>query len=171
MSTLSDKIVQVALSYVGQREIGRNNAGFENPEFQKKLAEMGWHKGEAWCAYQGELIWKEAFGHDHPQYALLDKLFSASAVSSWSNFVNSNVFKTGKVPKPGALAIFRHGDSWKGHMTVVVPEITEKRFATVEGNSNNTGGRDGDLSVKSSRPLSFDFKPDGLNLLGFVYPE
>lgn len=169
--SLADRVVKIAKSLIGQKEIS-GNAGFKDPGFQKRMAEVGWRKGEAWCAYTGELIWKEAFTIQHPLYAAIDKLFSASAVKTWENFKASKLFKTGQVPKKGALAIWRHGNGWTGHLGVVVNDLDGPDFGTVEGNTNAAGGREGIEVDDKGRKTGLPVSSNGLNLLGFVYlPE
>lgn len=169
--SLTDRVVKIARSLIGQKEIA-GNAGFNDPGFQKRMAEVGWKKTEAWCAYTGELIWKEAFTAQHVLYAELDKCFSASAVTTWENFKRSKRFKTGQTPKRGALAIWRHGKGWQGHLAVVVDEMPKPDFQTVEGNTNAAGGREGIEVADKTRKTGEPFKAKGLNLIGFVYlPE
>lgn len=166
--SLADHVVRIARSIVGQKELS-GNAGFHDPDFQKRMQEVGFKKGEAWCAYTGELIWKEAFGQDHPFYDLLDQLFSASATKTFSNFEQNENFKTGQFPKRGALAIWRYGKGWQGHMGVVTELFNGPAFLSVEGNTNKAGGREGiEVAEKKRRTLE-PYKPNGLNLVGFVY--
>ncbi|MEY2703816.1 MAG: hypothetical protein RLY43_2455 [Bacteroidota bacterium] len=180
MEAINSKIVNIATSYVGIQELS-GNKGWGNKAFQQKMELMGWGIGKAWCAYFGELVWKEAFGFTSDTAKMLDKLFSASAVSTWSNFVGNKVFKTGKLPVEGALAIWKYGTTWQGHLGIVVNSNSGivkngvKYFDTVEGNGNDEGGREG-IEVaykkgKSGRALDFTVKNKGLNLLGFVYPS
>lgn len=169
--SLADRVVMIAKSIVGQKEIS-GNAGFKDPGFQKRMVEVGWKKLEAWCAYTGELAWKEAFTTQHPLYAELDKCFSASAVKTWENFKKSKHFKTGQVPKRGALVIWRHGSGWQGHLGIVIKELPKPDFETVEGNTNAAGGREGVEVANKMRRTGEPFKAKGLNILGFVYlPE
>ena len=58
--TIGDKIVEIAMNYLGQEEVS-GNMGFEDDEFEKKMKAVGWEKGQAWCAYFAELVWKEAY--------------------------------------------------------------------------------------------------------------
>lgn len=177
MSALSDNIVRVARSYVGKRELGMNNTAFEDAEFQKKIAAAGWHPGDAWCSFYGEVVWKEGFGALNAIVAVLSILFSGSAVATWNNFRASKHFKTGQIPKPGALAIFQFGKTAKGHLAVVLSAEKNKTipdqytYATSEGNSNVAGSRDGGEVALNTRQTGLPFKEKGLNLLGFVYPD
>lgn len=165
---LSEKVIAAARSIIGKKEIPGNN-GFKDPVFEKRMKDVGWNKGESWCAYTAELIWKAAFTPDHPLYQEIDKLFSGSAIKTFSNFKASPHFETGTIPRYGALSIFRHGKGWMGHAGVVVPVINIDSFHNVEGNTNASGGREGIEVAEKVRKLNEAFKPDGLNLEGFVY--
>lgn len=169
--TLTDRVIRISKSIVGQKEI-TGNAGFKDPDFEKRMKEVGWKKGESWCAYTGELIWKTAFGKEHPLYTEIDKCFSATAVGTFNNFKKSLHFKNGLVPKKGALAIWQHGSSWQGHLAVTIAEMSRPYFGTVEGNTNAAGGREGVEVATKTRQTGEPFKIKGLNLLGFIYlPE
>jgi hypothetical protein len=168
---LVERVIAAARSIIGKKELS-GNAGFQDPGFQKRMAEVGWKKGEAWCAYTGEEIWKEAFRKDHPLYADIDKLFSASAVTTYENFSKSQKFKTGSEPKRGALVVWRHGSSWQGHLGVVVEVMYGNQFKSVEGNSNTGGSREGIEVVEKLRQVGQPHSLKGLNIEGFVYlPE
>lgn len=166
--TLSEKIAQVAASYVGQQEIP-GNKGFKNTVFQKKMQDCGWQIGQSWCAFFSELVWKEAFGKPH--HATLDRLFSPSAVSTYSNFKGSTSFKCGTTPKVGALVVWRLGNGWQGHIGIVESVVDKDTFQTIEGNTNSAGGREGIEVARKVRNLKQAFKAKGLNIIGFVYPE
>jgi len=167
---IADRIVEAARSYIGMME-KPGNKGWEDPKFEAKMVEVGWKVGHAWCAYQAELIWKEAYGEKHPLWKSLDRLFSPSAVSTYGNFHGSGSFKTGSAPRVGALAVWRHGTGWTGHIGVVVfVETKSTRFETVEGNTNKAGEREGLATLLKSRRTGLAPTAWGLNLIGFVYP-
>lgn len=171
--TINQKIVSIALSYVGINEIA-GNKGWENKSFQTKMVAMGWGLGQAWCSYFGELVWKEAYAGQKDILTMLDRLFSASATATYSNFLGSQYFEVSKKPVEGALAIWQNGTGWTGHLGVVTIPLKQS-FETVEGNGNAQGGREG-LEVvhkkgSKARALNYDKKPKGLNLLGFVIPK
>lgn len=170
--TLSQRIVQVALSYVEQKEIS-GNKGFQNSAFQKKMVECGWKMSQSWCAYFAELVWKEGFGVKHLLYKTLDRLFSPSATATFANFRgHATNFTTGNKPKVGALAVWRYGNGWQGHIGVVTEVKANGSFVSVEGNTNSKGGREGIEVAIKTRKVGEPFKARGLNLIGFVYlPE
>jgi hypothetical protein len=167
---ISQKIVEVALSYVGQTE-KPGNRGWQDPKFEAKMVEVGWKVGHAWCAYQAELIWKEAYGKKHSLWKSLDRLFSPSAVSTYGNFHGSGLFKTGSAPRLGALAVWRYGSGWSGHIGVIVKVGPAPNFDTVEGNTNKAGEREGLRTMVKTRRTGLAATARGLNLIGFVYPN
>ena len=170
MSAITDKIVSVAKSYIGETELP-NNSGWKDAAFQQKMVDCGWQKGQSWCAFTTELIWKEAYGKDSPVYPLLDRLFSASATATAANFIASKDFTTGKSPKEGALVLWRHGTGWQGHAGVVTKVIDGINFKSIEGNTNSAGGREGIEVAEKNRKVGEAFKPNGLNIICFVYPK
>jgi hypothetical protein len=167
---IAEKIIQVATSYIGQKEVS-GNKGFISPSFQKKMQDCGWKIGQSWCAYFTELVWKEAFGKSHPLYSTLDRLFSPSATATYANFNGSQNLKVGSVPKVGALVVWRYGNGWQGHIGIVESIVSGDTFKAVEGNTNNAGGREGIEVALKTRKTGLPFRPKGLNLIGFVYPE
>lgn len=157
-----EKIVKIARSYVGQREI-QPNAGFEDKKFEKKMKSVGWVKGHAWCAYFGELVWKEAGQNVVP--------CSASAFKTYLNYEAAG-FKGTTVPVPGAIVVWRTMKNgvpqWTGHLGIVT-EVTQTGFKSVEGNSNAVGGREGHVVAEKDRTYKWSVKT-GLQLVGFINP-
>lgn len=168
-ASLVDRIVAAAKSIVGQKE-QPGNSGFKDQKFEQRMKNAGWNKFAAWCVYTVEDIWDNAMGPDHKLLSVTEKLFSGSATATWANFSQSDKFKTGKVPKPGAIVIWQLGKGWQGHAAVVIEVLGGGKFTTVEGNTNASGGREGIEVAKKERKTGEAFKPNGLNLLGFVYP-
>ena len=174
--TLSETIVKIAKSYVGEKEI-KGNMGFKNPEFLAKMKSTGWELTQPWCSYFGELVWKEAFTESGLPIATIDKLFSASALSTYYNFASSNLFKVGITPKRGALVIWKHGVDPKrheGHEGIITEyNFNGIFFNSVEGNTSgdNPNEREGEIVAEKAHSLRTPPSFKGLNLIGFVYPE
>lgn len=167
---LTEKIITVAESYIGQRE-KPNNSGFINPDFEKKQKAMGWLKGQSWCAYTGELIWHEAFAELEPDtIPLLNKYFSGSAVQSYKNFKESPEFKVRPEPVLGGILVWRHGDGEMGHMGCCVSIMDSNHVGSVEGNTNAAGGREGIEVALKQRALNLPHSKTGLNYLGCIQP-
>lgn len=164
---IAEKIKQVALSYIGKTE-KPNNSGFNDAEFEKRMKDTGWSKSLSWCAFFTELVWKEAYAQTK-LVAELNKLFSGSATATYKNFELGG-WQVGNKPKVGALAVWRYGNGWQGHIGIVVEE-NGVSFKSVEGNTNDVGGREGYIVAKKSRITKGLYTAKGLNLIGFVYPK
>jgi hypothetical protein len=168
---LADQIVQTALNYLGKTEKPANS-GFTDAEFEKKMKDTGWSKGLSWCAYFTELVWKEVFAFKPEILVLLDQLLSGSATATFKNFDVHPSFETGQIPKPGALAVWRYGNGWKGHIGIVYKIVDDNTFTTIEGNTNDEGAREGYEVARRTRKVKTNFSKTGLNLIGFIYvPE
>ena len=161
------EIAEIAKTYIGKTEIP-NNAGFTDTKFQKKMEDVGWSKSLAWCSFFGELVWTEACC-DTALKAIIKKLFSGSATTTFKNFDLDKTFKTGKEPKVGALAVWRFGNGWQGHLAVVVETVDKTTFKAVEGNTNDKGGREGYIVATIIRKTNSPISTKGLNLIGFIY--
>lgn len=98
-------------------------------------------------------------------YAANEKLFSASATSTYKNFDIAG--KTSQEPQVGYGVIWRHGNGWQGHAGVIVSvDNNSGSFEAVEGNGNDLGGREGISVVKKTRKLKVPYSANGLNLAG-----
>ena len=176
MTSIGDIIVYTAKEFIGQREIS-GNLGFKDEEFQELMEATGWEKGQAWCAYFAELVWKEAYKqYDISIIPQLDTLFSAGAVATYNNFRRSHIFEMSKIPTEGALIVWQSYKEkegvirphWSGHIGIVESYYKDV-IKTIEGNTNSSGGREGIEVAEKMRDLDFTVKK-GLVLKGFVYP-
>lgn len=158
MSPLLARVLEVAASEVGVREEGGANRGRRVEEY---LASVGLGPGNPWCA--AFLVW----------------CFREAAMEAG---VHSPVPITGKVatlwrhailqrrghPFPGA--VFVHlldpdDPRSKGHCGLVT-EVGGSHVATIEGNSNTTGSREGDSVVRNMRPLLTGYVTGWLDFSG-----
>ena len=155
------KIADIAKSYIGKNEVP-GNMGFTDKVFEKKMIDVGFVKSWAWCALFLELCVKEG----NPDfYKLHEKLFSASATSTYKNFDIAK--KTKQLPSVGDGVIWRFGNGWQGHAGIVI-SITDDGFYSIEGNTNAAGGREGIEVARKKRLLKTPYSPKGLNLVGFI---
>lgn len=156
---------EVAIKYLGQTE-KTGNMGFNDPAFEKKMEAVGFSKGQAWCAYFAELVFKEAYSERLQE---LDKLFSASAVQTYRNFRDAS-YPISNVPQPGMLAIWQMQKDgkphWSGHAGIVVSVNSVNDFESIEGNTNDHGGREGYIVARKSRTTKK--VKNGLQVLGFI---
>lgn len=169
MSALSDKIIEVAKSYLNQEETP-NNSGFKNLWFQKVLLSMGWYKGASWCAFTGKAIWYNAFLSIDPVGAkLILKYASGSATGTYEAFAKSKEFHVQQIPVPGALVIFKEGYGPSGHEGVVTA-VNGNTFKFISGNTSVAGSREGTTVLEKDSALNKPFNPKALNLVGFINP-
>ncbi len=160
---IQEHILISALEFVTQREIP-GNQGWEDQRFETLMKQTGWKVGEAWCAYFVELVLMTAGFTEHAG------VMSPSAVQSWRNCKQSELFKTSDTPKTGSLVIWqmqRNGKPlWMGHAGIVVA-VERNIIVTVEGNTTSQGIREGEVVALKIRDINM--KPmNGLNLLGFA---
>ncbi len=165
---IAEKIRQTALAYVGKTETA-GNSGFADPAFQKEMQRVGWQKGMAWCSFFAELAYAEAYKGDPAKSAAVTKLFSGSAVQTFTNFKNAG-YRTDAVPNVGDLAVWRYGNGWQGHIGIVVSVDGKGGFQSVEGNTNDAGGREGIMVAVKRRRTGEPFRAKGLNIVGFISP-
>lgn len=167
---INEEIVKIAKKYLGEHE-KPSNSGFLDSTFEKKMVAVGWQKSQAWCSYFAELVWKEAYLEYNTHYLLqLDKLFSASATSTYQKFDVDPLWEVSKVPVKGAIAVWRHGVSWQGHIGIVIDVINDS-IQTIEGNTNAAGGREGVEVAEKTRKIDYSISSDKLNLIGFIIPK
>ena len=168
---INERIVELAKLDIGIEEIP-NNMGWEDKKFQSLMEACGWRKGEAWCALWVEKIWKQAYADSPDMVILLDTLFNAGAVKTYSNFLNDETFVCDKHWEVGAIVIWQlweNGKStWMGHAGIV-SETLHGEFKTIEGNANSAGGREGIEVAEKNRLLDFTAR-SGLVLRGFIHP-
>lgn len=169
----SNKIIQIARSYIGKTEL-LGNKGFTDPSLLEKMKLAGWQPGYAWCALLAEIIWKESVGEADPLWKLFDKLFSASALSTYYNFAHSKEFTVSQIPLPGSLVFWKHGidpKQWTGHAGICTVGISDS-FSSVEGNTSGKDPniREGYIVAEKHHFLNLKSQEKGLNLLGFIPP-
>jgi len=157
---------EVALKYLGETE-KPGNSGFNDADFEKKMKEVGFVKGHAWCSYFAELVFKEAYPE---RFDELDKLFSGSTVQTFRNFRDA-AYPIGYVPQPNTLVIWQSMKDGKpqitGHAGIVVSVKSTWEFESVEGNTSDGKSREGYIVARHERKVLADVK-NGLKILGFV---
>lgn len=163
---LSMKQIEIAEKYVGQKEI-KGNMGFVDADFDRKMREVGFQDGHAWCAYAAELVFKEAYPERFDEF---DKLFSASAVQTFKNAQRLG-YKISPTPIKGALVIWQKIKAgvpqWQGHAGICGNVVDGWIFESYEGNTNPAGSREGERFAKKNRK-HLAYVNNGLRILGFV---
>lgn len=164
----AETIINIALSYVGNRE-KKGNSGFVNEAFQSLMDKAGWYLKAAWCAFFVRAMLMLAF-KDEKNLAVIKKCCSGNAQLTFKNFKADGTFKTGMTPKDGALAVWQFGNSTSGHIGFVKKgKHSFNTMETIEGNTNGNGSREGDQVAIKLRTIDRPHTDTGLNLIGFVY--
>lgn len=171
METLRGAIISYAYEYIGQQEI-KGNMGFKDAEFDKKMDSVGFKDGYPWCCLFTELVWIEGYKHFYSEMLpLLAKEFSAGTVRTFRHF--KSLGWTSDKPEPGDIVIWQTYKKGKAQSTghaAIVYGVSNNFLATIEGNTNDKGGREGYIVAQKTRKIDFN-NNNGLRMLGFIKPE
>lgn len=164
--TNTEKIIAVALQYVGQREKPGNTFDETTP-LGRMLKKAGQKKGESWCCYFAEGVFCEALPFAEEWFI---KNFSANCGETYDNFVAAGITPRTSNPKPGDLVIFKYFkdgvEQSSGHAGICIHVPNVSCFIDIEGNTNDEGSRQGYEVAKMKRRYG---KPNtGLRLKGFL---
>ncbi len=163
-----NKAIEVALKYVGQKEL-TGNVFSDSSDFGKKLHGAGQKDGDPWCALFVETVFKEAFPERFKEF---DKLFSASAVQTYKNFLKAGGgYLFNNLPREGNIVIWQKyvdgKDQWQGHAGIVYELKSSWEFTSIEGNTNEAGSREGtSVQIKDRKVIANVW--NGLKVLGFI---
>ena len=167
-------LLMEAHRWLGVTERGGNNSGQIVEMFQKTI---GTAEKEPWCMglVQTCLMWAENY-FDAAFMDLQDAdpllIFKSEHCLTVWNKTPQNC--RAKIPVPGSIVIWRHGETEQGHTGIVV-EVDEKnrKMVTIEGNTGSEDDvvvREGDGVYKRRRSLiaNGDMKVVGfINAWGF----
>lgn len=176
-SELSDEILKIAPKYTGFKESYGPNQG---PEVNKILKAAGLPPGQPWCMALVYSINLEASNNIHKANPVL----RTGASYMYYKYALKNPFRykvispmevmLGTELKPGDTVIHQRGKirkdgSFPGHAAVVIKQINEQSYMSLEGNtfiSTNGGDQgEGDTSGYKTRKIS----PNGkFRQLGFI---
>lgn len=130
------KVIDIAIGELGKQEIPKgSNWG---THVKKYLASVGLNFPASWCMAFVYWCFKEAgFTTAHK---------SGGVLNVWNSRPNNRVV----TPKPGDVFIMDHGKGL-GHTGIVV-EVDGDKIHTIEGNTNDTGSREG---IEVARKIRF----------------
>lgn len=146
-----------AYEYIGAREKGANNQGFNDKDLQKLLIKAGWKPGNSWCSFFVK--------------AILNECGIVNSITGWSPssynvddviFTNGRFYQSYKPTDVLVMSLsyskFKNTSRYKaiGH-TGIVDLIGQYSVRTIEGNTNEAGTRDSrsrDGVYQKIRPLS-----------------
>ncbi len=151
-------LAHAATQCVGIIEEGGNNRGHFVELFQQTI---GPAQGEPWCmAFAQSLV---AFVEDVCGPCLLPA--TESCLDAFYRAPKQLVVTT---PRQGDLVIWRHGNTYQGHVGIIL-RVDEDTFQTVEGNTSDGTGvnREGDGVYSKKRSKN----PAGsMKIAGFLRP-
>lgn len=158
--SLSSAALEVALGYDGQHEVPRgSNRG---PFVDRCLKAVGLNPGYPWCMAFVYLCIKEASERIGAQNTCVR---TAGVLRCWNETpANRKILKQNATTAnilPGYQFVLNYGKS-KGHTGFVVAVHKDGSYTTIEGNTDETGSREGWKVCQRKRLLS-DSK-----LMGFV---
>lgn len=171
----------IGAKYLGQTEKA-GNMGFNDPEFEKKMIAVGFHKRDSWCSYFQEMIHKEAYPERLKE---LDRLFSANSYLTFHNFkaAGHDIREgEGMMPAIDWLVVWQQikdgvpvnrgtekAPIYPGHIGIVcsVNQGDPLGFWSIEGNTSSAGVREGYIVNKNPHRVVHDVK-NGKKILGFV---
>ena len=163
-------IVDIAKSFLGQTETP-NNSGFKDKNFETAMKSVGWVKGYSWCVLFVKLVWKNAIADETTRAAAM-KLINPNSQATLQNFIKdkSGLFEISDKATPGAIAIFqtfKNGKGqWTGHAGLVTAAYPDY-FESIEGNTNDAGGREGYIVATKKRKYN-SAVTNGLRLRKFI---
>ena len=140
MNRLTKQVVTEAHRYIGTKETARNSG----PSIDEWLRRVGQKPGAPWCAAFAWCMIDDAikaFGCTNPipPVASVHKLFGrAHQFRAWMS-----------EPGPGYVFGIDHGRG-RGHCGIVI-DVDGVHLATIEGNSNARGSREGNAVVVRTR--------------------
>lgn len=176
---MKEAVLKWAEEHIGYKEYP-GNQGFKNVAFDTMMRQVGFQNGWAWCALFAEACWSiPTYSGKHKVFVSISDNFSANAVRTFENFQNDqtglfSIIKNG-IPSPGDVVIWEKRsegepikkDIWTIGHAGIVQSAEEGFFKSIEGNSNDAGGREGiEVAVKTRTYNYFD--KEGLCLKGFI---
>ena len=140
--TLAQKTLEIATAQIGVEEMPRNsNAG---PEVEIYLKSVGLGKGYAWC--MAFIYWCT-----HRASLHLNEKNPLKKTGGVLDQFNSRPLLVKKAPQPGDVFImdFNNGTGHAGF----VEKIAGSTVYTIEGNTNDSGGREGYKVARRKRDI------------------
>lgn len=143
MSILSNKALEIAKSQIGAEEHPRGS-NWGEPVISY-LKSVGINFPAAWCMAFVYWCFKEAA----KQLSVENPLYKTGGVLSQYKYRKANAVKD---PQPGDIFIIDYGKGL-GHTGIVVGVNNNQTIDTIEGNTNDTGSREGYEVCRKNRPV------------------
>lgn len=172
MTNLQEAILKIATKYEGVKEIPQNKGWKNNPEFTRKMKDMGWKVGEPWCMYFCKLVVYEGYmAIGEAGFAdIIRNTLSGSVLQSLKKLKSCNLATITMEPEIGAIGFMQKGQSQLGHAFLIykIDETNIRSFTTIEGNTDgSTGSREGDGVYRRTRVEKYDLQKP-LKIINYV---
>lgn len=164
------EIALIAARWLGEEEIPPNR-GFKNPEFQRWLESFGWRTGAAWCGFFVRACYLESLKNCVPWRDSASLTLLGSVVHNWQAVTDRTYrgyFQAYGKPSVGDVACWQKVGTRQGHCGIVEKVDGPQIFTTIEGNTNDTGSREGLKVCRHPHTLAEVNRLTGLKLLGFI---
>lgn len=156
--------IQVMKAFVGIREKGGNNTGYEVKLLQETIGEA---VGEPWCMSTVQ----SALAYCEIKIGIISPVAAGEhCLTVWNTTPKSLRVKT--VPGPGAIIIWQHGTSTNGHTGMVV-SYKGSTMRCIEGNTEKGLRPDGSIQREGGGVYETErnTKANGeMKVVGFLKP-
>ncbi|MBP5369766.1 MAG: CHAP domain-containing protein [Bacteroidales bacterium] len=132
-------ILTEANKYVGIKEVG-DNAGFSDADFEKKMKNIGWVKGRAYCAaFVRFVLLNIAKGNALQFFKTNATQHSATTFSLFKNAASkkSEYVEIISKPEPGCIILYN------GHTEICESDIDGSTVNVISANSKFSDGSEG----------------------------
>ena len=169
MAKINEKVKVTALEFLNKENDFNECKEFISPYQKSKIYSFNWGLEFAIASVFCEVCFKIGVETLNVQeWNTIDKLFSVSPVSTYINFKGNKEYYTGEIPKEGALACWRRGNGWQGHINVVNKiDFDKGTFSVVEARIKM--GDEGlpivDVIERENKSTKNDYAKDKLNFL------
>lgn len=158
-------LIYAAQVCVGIKEVGRNNDG---PMVRLIQETVGVAEYEAWCMSLVQTL----VAYCEVKTGLPSDLYpTESCTECWEK--TPKMWRVKKIPLPGAIPIWQHGTSWRGHTGVLLEYGLYNKISCVEGNTETGLDSHGNIIREGGGVYQTvrDKKADGnMKLRGYLVP-
>lgn len=172
MESIGGAALSYAFEFVGQEEI-KGNQGFKDKSFDALIREKTTFKnGHAWCVYLCWLCWDLAYADFNIDFQDQRAEFSGGAVRTYRHF--KGIGQVSREPVVGSIAIwqkYKDGKATSSGHAAIVERWNTTHIWTIDGNTNDKGGREGYIVANDKKRLINFSSKSGLVLLGFIHPK
>lgn len=148
-TTARDRVVHRAIHEIGVREEGGNNRGERIGQY---LATTGLPEGHPWCAAFTKWVYAQE-GLETPGATAWSPSWFPNKRVIWSQGRDMTPIQKGDI-----FGIYYTNLKRIGHVGIIESITPSAMFITIEGNTGDDGGREGDVVKRTKRSPKMVFK-------------